>query len=117
MIFFKWHTRRHDTAALIDLSSGECVRLKNFVVNAEITGNTITTCGVHDYKFGNALTDTNADKNGEGIYIGTSITQVGRGPVIRLNNCPTHLSKTRLTSVFLGLKSPCLTLTLALLAE
>lgn len=66
-------TRRHGST----WCSGECVRLKNFVVHAEITGNTITTCGVHDYKFGDALTDTDADKNGEGIYIGTSINQVG----------------------------------------
>ena len=54
------------------IGSGECVRLKNFVVNAEITGNTIIDCGVHDYVFGSDP----GDKNGEGIYIGTSINLV-----------------------------------------
>lgn len=52
----------------------ECVRLKDFVVNAEITDNDIENCGVHDYMF------DSGDKNGEGVYIGTSSTQVKRGP-------------------------------------
>lgn len=51
----------------------ECVRLKNFVVEAEITGNTIKYCGVYDFAYGDG------GKNGEGIYIGTSSTQVSRG--------------------------------------
>ncbi|CAM9793899.1 unnamed protein product [Ectocarpus fasciculatus] len=48
---------------------GECVRLKDSVVNAQVTGNTISNCGVHDYMF------NSGDKNGEGVYIGTSSTQ------------------------------------------
>lgn len=50
--------------------SGECVRLKDFVVNANITGNTIQNCGIYDYEF------LSNEKNGEGVYIGTSSTQV-----------------------------------------
>lgn len=50
---------------------GECVRLKNFVVNAHVAGNTIQHCGLYDYEFGDG-------KNGEGIYIGTSTNQVWR---------------------------------------
>ena len=49
----------------------ECVRLINHVVGALIKDNTITDCGIHDYIFGGA-------KNGEGIYIGTSSSQVRR---------------------------------------
>lgn len=51
-------------------SRTECVRLKNYVVNAEITGNSIKYCGVYDFAF------NEGGKNGEGIYIGTSSTQV-----------------------------------------
>ncbi|CAN0465717.1 unnamed protein product, partial [Hapterophycus canaliculatus] len=51
-------------------SRGECVRLKDFVINAAIMGNTIEKCGIHDYEF------ESGDKNGEGVYIGTSSTQV-----------------------------------------
>ena len=46
------------------------VRLKNNVINAEISGNIIKNCGIHDYEF------ESDDKNGEGIYIGTSSKQV-----------------------------------------
>lgn len=52
------------------IGRGECVRLRNSVVNAEILDNTIQTCGIHDYEF------ESDDKNGEGIYIGTSNNQV-----------------------------------------
>ncbi|CAM9939244.1 unnamed protein product [Ectocarpus sp. 6 AP-2014] len=52
---------------------GECVRLKDSVVNAQVTGNTISNCGVHDYMF------NSEDKNGEGVYIGTSSTQWTNG--------------------------------------
>lgn len=53
---------------------GECVRLKNFVINANITDNTIQHCGMFDFEFpGNS---TKQGKNGEGIYIGTSSKQV-----------------------------------------
>jgi len=46
------------------------VRLKNNVINAEISDNIIKNCGIHDYEF------ESDDKNGEGIYIGTSSKQV-----------------------------------------
>lgn len=48
----------------------ECVRLKNFVVGAEISENEISDCGLRDFVYGNS------GKNGEGIYVGTSTTQV-----------------------------------------
>lgn len=46
--------------------------MKNFVINSEITGNTISDCGVHAFVFGSDP----ENKNGEGIYIGTSLNQV-----------------------------------------
>lgn len=46
------------------------MRLKNFVVGADISNNEISNCGVRDFVFGNS------GKNGEGIYVGTSSTQV-----------------------------------------
>ena len=49
---------------------GECVRLMNFVENANIESNTISDCGIYDYRFGAG------SKNGEGIYIGTACAQV-----------------------------------------
>ncbi len=52
------------------MTRGECVRLKGFVVNALITNNTISNCGIHDYEF------ESDEKNGEGVYIGTSSNQV-----------------------------------------
>ncbi|CAM9369452.1 unnamed protein product, partial [Ascophyllum nodosum] len=48
---------------------GECVRLKNRVVNAKVLENTIENCGIHDFDF------ESEKKNGEGIYIGTSNNQ------------------------------------------
>lgn len=59
---------------------GECVRLKNFVINANITGNTIEHCGMFDFEF--AENSTTDGKNGEGIYIGTSSNQVGGGVMV-----------------------------------
>lgn len=50
----------------------ECVRLKNFVVEAKIQDNNIRHCGMYDFAFGEG------GFNGEGIYIGTSSSQVGR---------------------------------------
>jgi len=50
------------------------VRLKNFVVGAEISNNVIEDCGVTDYVYGSG----DSEKNGEGIYVGTSSTQVRR---------------------------------------
>ncbi|CAM9513423.1 unnamed protein product, partial [Ascophyllum nodosum] len=45
---------------------GECVRLRNFVVEAEVRDNEISDCGVYDFRFGSS------GKNGEAIYIGTA---------------------------------------------
>jgi len=59
-------------------NSGECVRLKNNVINAEILDNTIYNCGIHDYEF------ESEDKNGEGIYIGTSSNQASLVTIIKL---------------------------------
>lgn len=47
------------------------MRLKNGVKNAEMTGNTVTNCGIYYYRFGYG------DNNGEGFYIGTAAIQVG----------------------------------------
>jgi len=69
----------NDNPAWIVFGSGECVRLKNFVVNAEITENTIRNCGVIDFFFDNG----EDGKNGEGVYIGTSINQVRGGRVLQ----------------------------------
>ncbi|CAB1118084.1 unnamed protein product [Ectocarpus sp. CCAP 1310/34] len=58
---------------IVQNCGGECVRLKDSVVNAQVTGNTISNCGVHDFMF------NSGDKNGEGVYIGTSSTQWTNG--------------------------------------
>jgi hypothetical protein len=50
-------------------AGGECIRLRYFARGNEITGNRITNCGVHDYRF------NDGGKNGEGIYIGTAPEQ------------------------------------------
>jgi|GEM_PF-1569363 len=58
---------------LIENAGGECVRLRYFARNNEITNSTIRNCGFYDYSFsGNG-------KNGEGIYIGTAPEQRGDG--------------------------------------
>jgi hypothetical protein len=54
-------------------AGGECLRLRYFVKNAEVAFNTITTCGVVDFRFGGG------GKNGEAIYVGTSNTQWADG--------------------------------------
>jgi hypothetical protein len=48
---------------------GECIRLRYFAQENEISKNTIQNCGVHDFVF-NA-----GGKNGEAIYIGTAPEQ------------------------------------------
>lgn len=58
---------------VIKNAGGECVRLRYFAQNNEIANNSISNCGVHDFKF-NA-----GGKNGEGIYIGTAPEQLGDG--------------------------------------
>ena len=54
-------------------AGGECVRLRYFAQHNEISGSSITKCGVHDFRFGAG------GKNGEGIYIGTAPEQRGDG--------------------------------------
>ena len=66
--------RPHSTRLIFAVRRGECVRLKNFVVGAKLVANTIQNCGLYDFKFGDQ-----DEKNGEGIYIGTSFKQVRMG--------------------------------------
>lgn len=58
---------QHNT---VHVNRGECVRLKRFVMNPDITGNIIEKCGLFDFTF------DDGNKNGEGVYIGTSTDQV-----------------------------------------
>ena len=48
---------------------GECMRLRSFITNAEVSGNHFKGCGVHDFKFPSSTV------NGEVIYVGTSSNQ------------------------------------------
>ncbi|CAN0460262.1 unnamed protein product, partial [Discosporangium mesarthrocarpum] len=50
---------------------GECIRLRFFVTHTDIQNNDIKDCGVADFIYSNG-----EDKNGEGVYIGTSSKQV-----------------------------------------
>ena len=52
-------------------AGGECVRLRSFITNAEVVGNKIENCGVHDFVFPSSTV------NGEVIYVGTSSNQWG----------------------------------------
>ena len=52
-------------------AAGECVRLRYFTTGSEIADNTITDCGIADFRFGGG------GKNGEGVYIGTAPEQWG----------------------------------------
>jgi hypothetical protein len=61
------------TAMTLRNAGGECMRLRYFVKNSEIANNTITLCGVYDFKF------NGGGKNGEAIYIGTSNNQWADG--------------------------------------
>ncbi|MEK7551651.1 MAG: DUF1565 domain-containing protein [Patescibacteria group bacterium] len=61
------------TKMTIQNSGGECVRLRYFVVGSEVSYNTIGPCGVFDFKF------ESDNKNGEGIYLGTSADQWSDG--------------------------------------
>lgn len=58
---------------LIQNAGGECVRLRYFAVNNEISHSTIRNCGVYDFRF------NEGGKNGEGIYIGTAPEQTDDG--------------------------------------
>lgn len=57
------------TNMTIQNAGGECIRLRYFAVNNEISNTTIRNCGVYDFKF------DGGGKNGEGIYIGTAPEQ------------------------------------------
>ena len=52
----------------------ECVRLRYFTRGADVVGNTISNCGLEDFRFGGSGT------NGEGIYLGTSPAQLPGNP-------------------------------------
>ncbi|CAM9848428.1 unnamed protein product, partial [Ectocarpus sp. 12 AP-2014] len=51
-------------------AGGECIRLRDHVTYAEVYCNTITDCGIYDFR----EEDTDG-KNGKGVYIGTSSNQ------------------------------------------
>ncbi|CAN0290810.1 unnamed protein product, partial [Ectocarpus sp. 4 AP-2014] len=55
-------------------AGGECIRLRDHVTYSEVYGNTITDCGIYDFR----EEDTDG-KNGEGVYIGTSSNQWDNG--------------------------------------
>ncbi|MEV5607708.1 right-handed parallel beta-helix repeat-containing protein [Streptomyces sp. NPDC052225] len=52
-------------------AADECLRLRYLVTGADVSYNTISDCGVADFKFGGG------GKNGEGIYLGTAPEQQG----------------------------------------
>ena len=52
---------------------GECVRMRYFAHGNEVAANTITNCGVEDFRF------HGEGKNGEAIYIGTAPEQRANG--------------------------------------
>jgi hypothetical protein len=54
-------------------AAGECVRLKYFSTGNEVAGNRVERCG-RDFDAGDD------QKNGEGVYIGTSPEQTDRNP-------------------------------------
>lgn len=54
-------------------AGGECVRLRYFARENEISSNTIQNCGRYDFVFGER------GKNGEGVYIGTAPEQLWDG--------------------------------------
>jgi hypothetical protein len=57
----------------IQNARGECIRLRYFANNNEISYNNISHCGVEDFVF------DEDGKNGEGIYIGTAPEQTDDG--------------------------------------
>jgi hypothetical protein len=60
-------------SVLIQNAGGECVRMRYFAKNNEISNSVIRNCGIHDFRFGDG------GKNGEGIYIGTAPEQLKDG--------------------------------------
>lgn len=61
------------TGMTIQNAGGECIRLRYFAQNNELSGNIIRNCGVYYFRF------NKEGKNGEGIYIGTAPEQLGDG--------------------------------------
>lgn len=61
------------TNMTIQNAGGECVRFRYFARNNEFSYNTVTNCGVYDFKF------KGGGKNGEGVYIGTAPEQTNDG--------------------------------------
>ncbi|MBI3984737.1 MAG: hypothetical protein HY344_02230 [Candidatus Levybacteria bacterium] len=61
------------TRMVIQNAGGECIRLRYYVMASEISYNAVGPCGAFDFKF-----ESN-NKNGEGIYLGTSSDQWGDG--------------------------------------
>lgn len=59
------------TGMTLKNAAGECLRLRYLVTSAEVENNTISGCGVADFRFGGG------GKNGEGIYLGTAPEQQG----------------------------------------
>ena len=49
----------------------ECVRLRYLVTGADVSGNRVGPCGVHDFVF------AGGGKNGEAVYVGTAPEQQG----------------------------------------
>lgn len=83
LIIFSFSSDRYAPTSFlcrpVELCSEECVRLKNSVKNSEITDNEIEHCGVQDFVNDyeqNKVNDEDRNVNGEGIYIGTSMSQV-----------------------------------------
>lgn len=81
---------------LIQNAGGECIRLRYFARNNEISNSEVRNCGVQDFKFDGGA------KNGEGIYIGTAPEQradgknptddpdISSGNVVRNNTIETY---------------------------
>ena len=61
------------TGMLLQNAGGECVRLRYFAINNEISNSVIKNCGIYDFRF------DDGGKNGEGIYIGTAPEQRADG--------------------------------------
>ncbi|MGW1230332.1 DUF1565 domain-containing protein [Streptomyces sp. NPDC002530] len=59
------------TGMTLKNAADECLRVRYLVTGADISDNTITDCGVADFRFGGG------GKNGEGIYLGTAPEQQG----------------------------------------
>ena len=70
------------TRMLIENAGGECVRLRYFATDNEISYSTIRNCGIFDFKFHEGT------KNGEGIYMGTAPEQRndGKNPTNDVDN-------------------------------